>query len=100
MVDLYMYILLITNEQISQYPITICFYLLLSYIFYCIDNSPVMTSGVIDKIWSLPLSSTDDNKSSSVEAVTESTSGACPQPTTQLPSLNEQSSTNNSVKGS
>ena len=60
-----------------------------------------MTSGVIDKIWSLPLSSTDDNKPFSAETVTESTSGACPQPTSQLPlSLNEQSSTNNSVKGS
>ena len=59
-----------------------------------------MTSGVIDKILSLPLSPTDGNKSSSVETVTEFTSGACPQPTSQLSlSLNEQSS-NNSVKGS
>ena len=36
-----------------------------------------------------------------METVTESTSGACPQPTSQLSSsLNGQSSTNNSVKGS
>ena len=44
-----------------------------------------MTSGVIDKILSLPLSPTDDNKPFSGETVTESTSGACPQPTSQLP---------------
>ena len=76
-------------------------YFLLSYTFLCIDNSPVITSQVIDGIRSLPTSSADDNKTPPVKTVTESTSGACPQPTSQLPlSSNEQSSINNSVKGS
>ena len=70
-----------------------------SHMFCSIDNSPVITSRVIDEIRSLSLSSTDDNKPSSVKTVTESTSGVCPQPTSQLPlSSNEQSSINKSVK--
>ena len=70
--------------------------MLFSYTYFYIDNSPVITSEVIDKIRSLPTTSANDTKPPSVETVTESTSDACPQ-STQL--MNVQSSKINSVKG-
>lgn len=66
-------------------------------ILFYVDNSPVITSDVIDKIKCLPTTSGNDKKALSVETVTESTSETCLQPTQLMDVL---SSTANLVKGS
>ena len=82
------------NKLCNLYPIVI---VLFSYIFCYIDNSPVISSEVIDRMRSLPTTSSNVTKPLFVKAVTESTSEACLQPT-QL--MNVRPSTNNLVKGS